>query len=244
MSRQELTAATTFYVDPAGSDSNDGTSAHPWQHGQHALDYILGSVDCRGFPPCVQFADHAYNEQLNMSGSCQGIFIRGNHANPRAVSFTGIQVRDHATLLFYDLSTPWVILAQNSIIDADNFVLCSGSPPSGIQLSVDASSSFNCSTYAYDVGATCHLYVGAGATFRQSGGVNVSAGYWPTFGTFYKAEWGGQIAIAAGVNYVDGSHVTSYVPVDTRNRGMVATGGNAIPGSLYNPNQPGDGLIT
>lgn len=50
MARLSLTGDAAFYLDPAGSDANDGlTPDTPWQHLQHFIEYACGALDlgCR-----------------------------------------------------------------------------------------------------------------------------------------------------------------------------------------------------
>lgn len=229
--REQLTANKTWTVASTGTPDFSTLQA--------GVDYICGNVDVRGHAPTLQLNSDLSTEVVSITGHCL-VFIQGNSGNPRAVGIAGLQVRDHATVLFYNLSLPWLIVAQNSVVDFAGIVIRAGSPPSGFQITVDVSSKINAGAYSIDVGATGHVYVGAGSVFEQAGGVSVHMGWWPTIGTFYKAQWGGNIQIGAGVTYVDGSHVTGY-QCDAENRGIIYRGGNTIPGNYGN--LVGDGLM-
>ncbi len=61
--RTILTADTTFYVATTGSDSTgDGTVGKPWATIQHAVDYVVNSLDCNSNQVTIQVADGTYPE--------------------------------------------------------------------------------------------------------------------------------------------------------------------------------------
>lgn len=77
LTRQILTADTTFYVSTTGSDSNPGTLASPWATPQHAMDYLAGNTDLAGFNVIIQHADGTYaSPQINGFPVGQGALSR------------------------------------------------------------------------------------------------------------------------------------------------------------------------
>ncbi len=93
--RTQLTAATTFYVSPSGSDSNDGlTLATAWLTLQHAWDTLFKSYDLQGFAVTVlmDVAGGYYSTGLAAYGTLPGsqgpsslVFSALNPASPPGV---------------------------------------------------------------------------------------------------------------------------------------------------------------
>ncbi len=86
--RITLTADTTFYVSPSGSNSNDGSSAHPFLTIQYAIDYIANYLDTRQYNITISVADGEYSyssiRAKNISGS-GSVTITGNTTTPANV---------------------------------------------------------------------------------------------------------------------------------------------------------------
>lgn len=91
-----VTASRTYYVDPTGSDSNDGlTALTPFATIQHAVDVVMQTLNQQlfGFTDLItiQLADGTYDENLVLgpyvgySGATIGVYLRGNTADPTAV---------------------------------------------------------------------------------------------------------------------------------------------------------------
>lgn len=245
--RQELTGPTTFYVATTGNDSNVCSSASQCRTIQRVIDYICGSVDTRGFPAMIQVADGAYREVATISSYCV-LFIKGNHATPRNVVIDGLQVRDHSTVLFYDLALPWVLLSQGAIVDGYDFVLIAGPAPAGAQIFVGNGSTFNANNYSIDAGNTGHVLVGPASVFGQPGNSVVTLGNWIAYTSgatvmpFYNAKFGGVISLGPNITYTNGNQTTA-IPADVTDRGIVIKSGNTLPGStIWKPNV-GDGLL-
>lgn len=89
MSRNTLTANTTFYVATTGNDTNDGlTSSTPWLTIQHAFNILQNTYDFAGFTVTVQVADGTYTSGLVLNGSQVGLadtdtfILQGNVTTP------------------------------------------------------------------------------------------------------------------------------------------------------------------
>lgn len=83
-SRVVLTGATTYYVATTGNDSNPGTLASPWLTIQHAINYVLASVDTAGQAVTISVADGTYasfamSTQLTGGGT---LTVTGNTTTP------------------------------------------------------------------------------------------------------------------------------------------------------------------
>ena len=101
--RERLTANRTYYVDPAGSDSNDGlTVGTPFATISKAVNVVSCELDIQA-NVTIQLADGTYNEPgifLSNYVACEGFFptIEGNGANPALVVIDGTGGSGNAVL--------------------------------------------------------------------------------------------------------------------------------------------------
>src|SRR5262249_18656829 len=83
--RQQLSAAATYYVAPAGNDANNGLSAAaPFATIQHALNVVSG-LDFNRNPVVIQLADGTYNQTVGilwLLQSAGNLYITGNGTSP------------------------------------------------------------------------------------------------------------------------------------------------------------------
>ena len=86
--RKRLTANTTFYVSPTGSDTaGNGSSATPWATIQHAWSVFKSSYDFAGYSVTLQLANGTY-APANFNGSILGcntdnpLIVNGNSGSP------------------------------------------------------------------------------------------------------------------------------------------------------------------
>lgn len=87
--RITLTAATTFFVSNAGSDTNNGlTAATPWLTIQHAVNVLTTTYDFGGQSVTIQLADGTYSENVILAYPWVGgnmLIIVGNVGTPANV---------------------------------------------------------------------------------------------------------------------------------------------------------------
>lgn len=92
--RKALWEDTTYYVDPAGADTNDGlTALAPWLTIQHAIDIITTTLDLRNYNVTIQLADGQYDIitdiQLYAVPGTGHVVIEGNTTTPASVIVAG-----------------------------------------------------------------------------------------------------------------------------------------------------------
>lgn len=88
IARLRLTANTSFYVSPTGSDSNPGTIGSPWLTIQHAINVLSNSSDLAGFTATIQLADGTYTGANSIAAPFTGggaVVISGNVGTPANV---------------------------------------------------------------------------------------------------------------------------------------------------------------
>jgi hypothetical protein len=109
--REMLTADRTYYVDPLGSDSNDGlTVGTPFKTIQKAVNTVA-SIDLTIYDVTIQLADGTYTGAAVINGPWVGsgvVTIKGNAASPANViistgSATAIQAYNSAAVVVRDL---------------------------------------------------------------------------------------------------------------------------------------------
>ncbi len=127
VSRNIASAQTTYYVSPSGSDSNDGSAAHPWKTIQHAIDSVsTGDI--------IQVESGTYTEQLSVSKSLSIIGSSASGVTIDAsgyISGYGIKVTaDSVTLKKFTLKGPTgssdgygIHSAGGSNLDYENLVV-------------------------------------------------------------------------------------------------------------------------
>ena len=86
--RQILTANTTYYVSPTGSDSNNGlSSGSPFLTIQKAIT-VVQALDLNGYTVTIQLADGTYTAGATIAGNFTGggaVVINGNSTTPSNV---------------------------------------------------------------------------------------------------------------------------------------------------------------
>lgn len=79
--RTPQTAATTYYVDAAGSDANPGTAALPWATVTHAWKYLQANVDAAGFDVTIiasgNTAPFCLEGPLVGTSGARSVFVKG-----------------------------------------------------------------------------------------------------------------------------------------------------------------------
>lgn len=112
LTRLRLTAPITFYVSPAGDDTNDGlTQGTAWASITHAYNYIRDRVDLNGFQATIQLADGTYSSAY-CQFACVGPapLILGNTADASRVTVNGVGV-------------PAIAAGTGAIIQCHNFTV-------------------------------------------------------------------------------------------------------------------------
>lgn len=90
--RQRLQSNVTIYVAPSGSDSNDGSSAHPFLTLQKAWNFIVLNYDLNGYIVTIQVEDGTYSAGVVCTGAIvgnlngvNGFLFKGNYVYPQNV---------------------------------------------------------------------------------------------------------------------------------------------------------------
>lgn len=169
-----------FFVDPAGSDSNDGlTVGTPFATIQHALDQV--SV-VNGFKAIINLADGTYNENLTVPSIVTktpddyypagfgAIFLVGNTVTPANVVIKGDSVVRESTILCQNLS---ILAIQGATIQSNDLA-------SGVGITINGPSAYlfldntNFSSCATGItGSQCTIQIGTDITF-DTGNVGIS----------------------------------------------------------------------
>ena len=110
--RETLTANRTYFVDPAGSDANDGlTVGTPFLTIQKAVDTVI-SVDPLEFEMNIQLADGTYDTQttIELKKHLQGtpVIIQGNGANKNLVIIDDSNVTSSIST-FSSITSRWTL---------------------------------------------------------------------------------------------------------------------------------------
>lgn len=90
--REKLTGTRYYYVDPTGSDSNDGlTVGTPFLTIQKAANVIKNSLDTNGQAVVIKLADGTYSAGVTFDGLPLGvgkIYLWGNNTTPSNVKIS------------------------------------------------------------------------------------------------------------------------------------------------------------
>lgn len=103
--RELLTTNRSYYVNPTGSNSNDGlTTTTAFQTIQYALDYISNNIDRGGWTATVQLTDGTYNENiiipLHVGSGTGSLTLSGSNSNPGATIISGSSSTNVVTLTY------------------------------------------------------------------------------------------------------------------------------------------------
>ncbi len=86
--RTALTTNTSYYVATTGSDSNPGTSGSPWLTIQHAINYLMSSIDLAGYTATISVAAGTYTGGVSVGAAFTGggtVQLSGDTTTPSNV---------------------------------------------------------------------------------------------------------------------------------------------------------------
>lgn len=236
--REVLGANRTYYVRTDGSDSNDGlanTSGGAFLTIQKAINVVSGTLDVANYDVTVQVADGTYTGAIvgkKLVGAGK-ITIKGNTSTPANVhiNVTGAAVSvsepgDYLKIIYCKItgSTYGLFAIPYGIIEYGNIVFGASSSS---QIFSAYHAHINClSAYTISGGATNHIEISTGGTFR-SYGVLVTLTGTPSFTNYLKAI-GGAAGYLETTTY-SGSATGARYSVSLN--AVVMSGGATLPGN-------------
>lgn len=176
--RYAPSAGVVFFVDPTGSDSNDGLAAGAsgaFLNIQHAVDVIRSSTDRRGAQPAIHLSDGTHNVGGGVNVNYQGagtynLLILGNAGTPAnvIVQCSGggncFNVRDGAVTVTLQGMTLSTIGNGSSLLSVSQQAVCDlinvnfNAAPLGTHVSVSTAGSSNfLGNYSINGGAAFHI---------------------------------------------------------------------------------------
>lgn len=236
MTRTVCTSALTLYIDPAGSDSNDGSAAHPFQHIQYGIKRLYNDYDFQGFIPSLQLANGLYYESLAAGGALLDaleFYITGTACGAVLISDACLQMRNGATctvqgVKFQSMTNNGGIAlsaSQNGTID---FLNCEfGYFVNGQHIVCDVGGKVNnIGAYAISGNAANHVLCAGGAVNLAPSTITVSPSL--AIGIFAKVQGPGKVQYGGVATYTNAIAGQTY---DVEYGGNLLRSGTTVPGS-------------
>jgi hypothetical protein len=198
LTRVRLSADTTYYLSPTGSDNNDGlTTGTAWASISHAYAYIRDRVDVNGHQVTIQMADGTYS-----GGYCPFPI-----AGPAPI-FTGDPV-DPSRVLVSNTTGPAFGVAYGALVICKNFSVQSLGSPSdynsaGYGLVATNGSGVTINNMRFQQCNWAHITAGGGS-FVTCGAAGVGYTIAGPAGAHAYAVGGGLVAIADAIVQINGN---------------------------------------
>lgn len=250
MSRTILSGHTYFYVNPSGSDSNDGlTPSTPWQTVQFGCHVMRDKIDFNGNIGILKLADGIYTDPIDATGPVIGavqFFIEGNTTAPSNVVLLGqssapnLAVQDKATVTISGVKflRYWngdaVMARQFAIVDLFNVEF--GNVGSGRHIFASEGARVNIlGPYTITGDASVHLCASGTGSNISLGGIAVDIPSSRTFSSAFAmvslsgniVANGAEIYTGAGAATGSNGHTTA-----ADSNGVIHQGSVTFPGNL------------
>ena len=248
--RELISADRTYYVNPTGSNSNDGlTTATPFQTVQYALNYAATNIDPGIFLLTVQMTDGTYAENIIvprcLTSGTASLVLNGNQTNPSLTVISASNTSNAVSVIHYNGSAILsnfkidggfnsIYVNNGSVVSINNLIFGKCAPTAwhmnifnGSEITVDGPYAVSGSTFT----TAGHVISYVNSRFI-CGIKRVSiTGSWTVTSQFAWADTLGSM-YAIGNTYVSTSIITGARYSATANGTIVTLGGaNYFPGN-------------
>ena len=247
--RDVLQANTTYYVSTAGNDSNNGSSGSPWLTIQHAINFLLTSIDLAGYSATISVADGTYTGGVVVNYPFTGagsVTLQGNITTPAncTISTTAadcIALKNGANLnvLGFTLKTN----TSGNGISCIDMAICTITGKMVFGAMASGGNHMNCgrmseikigtTSYTISGGASSHIYAIENSHINIFGGitVNVTVSSAPVFSIFCAAATCTSMDVG-GFVFAGAATGTRYASTQNAVINTNAAGASYFPGSV------------